>query len=276
MKMFGQLTRTKHIWIPDPLLCKRFNVMNPFPGQKAIDAAKGLVERENQLEQELKSLNDRKYVEQQPIHQTMGKLAFEREQEATVSADNPPMAISSHDNKDEGPAMDYERASMDLFRAIFEEEDVQQDLQLQIEAEGHVSSVHQLPETMAGDSESYLTASSEISHSRKMKGPTFPQFSDTEILGHNIDAPAIDRITDITIIGNQKIQTEDFEEKRALTGSSQQHPKRHERRRHGSKHGRKEGSRTHRSRERRSRGESFSPNSTGSEEVVIWTEKKAV
>ena len=32
MKMFGKLTREEHEWHPHQLLCKRFNVPNPFPG----------------------------------------------------------------------------------------------------------------------------------------------------------------------------------------------------------------------------------------------------
>lgn len=32
MKMFGQLTRETFEWYPDKLLCKRFNVPDPYPG----------------------------------------------------------------------------------------------------------------------------------------------------------------------------------------------------------------------------------------------------
>ncbi|XP_056381726.1 G patch domain-containing protein 1 isoform X2 [Hyla sarda] len=32
MKMFGTLTRDKHEWHPDRLLCKRFNIPDPYPG----------------------------------------------------------------------------------------------------------------------------------------------------------------------------------------------------------------------------------------------------
>uniref|UniRef100_UPI00358F16C2 G patch domain-containing protein 1 isoform X2 n=1 Tax=Myxine glutinosa TaxID=7769 RepID=UPI00358F16C2 len=32
LKMFGKLTREELEWHPDPLLCKRFNVPNPYPG----------------------------------------------------------------------------------------------------------------------------------------------------------------------------------------------------------------------------------------------------
>lgn len=32
MKMFGKLTRETMEWHPDKLLCKRFNVPDPFPG----------------------------------------------------------------------------------------------------------------------------------------------------------------------------------------------------------------------------------------------------
>lgn len=32
MKMFGQLTREAFEWHPDKLLCRRFNVPEPYPG----------------------------------------------------------------------------------------------------------------------------------------------------------------------------------------------------------------------------------------------------
>lgn len=32
MKMFGKLTRETFEWYPDKLLCKRFNVPDPYPG----------------------------------------------------------------------------------------------------------------------------------------------------------------------------------------------------------------------------------------------------
>lgn len=32
MKMFGKLTRETFEWHPDKLLCKRFNVPDPYPG----------------------------------------------------------------------------------------------------------------------------------------------------------------------------------------------------------------------------------------------------
>jgi len=31
MKMFGKLTRETVEWHPDKLLCKRFNIANPYP-----------------------------------------------------------------------------------------------------------------------------------------------------------------------------------------------------------------------------------------------------
>ena len=31
MKMFGKLTRDSYDWHPDKILCKRFNIANPYP-----------------------------------------------------------------------------------------------------------------------------------------------------------------------------------------------------------------------------------------------------
>ncbi|RUS80099.1 hypothetical protein EGW08_012145 [Elysia chlorotica] len=36
MKLFGKLTREEHEWHPHQLLCKRFNVPNPFPGSDIV------------------------------------------------------------------------------------------------------------------------------------------------------------------------------------------------------------------------------------------------
>ncbi|GFN80022.1 G patch domain-containing protein 1, partial [Plakobranchus ocellatus] len=36
MKMFGKLTREEHEWHPHQLLCKRFNVPNPYPGSDTL------------------------------------------------------------------------------------------------------------------------------------------------------------------------------------------------------------------------------------------------
>ncbi|XP_052215401.1 G patch domain-containing protein 1-like isoform X1 [Dreissena polymorpha] len=36
MKMFGKLTREVHEWHPDNLVCKRFNVPNPYPGSTIV------------------------------------------------------------------------------------------------------------------------------------------------------------------------------------------------------------------------------------------------
>jgi hypothetical protein len=34
MQMFGKLTRTVETWVPLPLVCKRFNIKNPFAGKE--------------------------------------------------------------------------------------------------------------------------------------------------------------------------------------------------------------------------------------------------
>lgn len=36
MSMFGKLTREEFEWHPDNLLCRRFNVPNPYPGYVEI------------------------------------------------------------------------------------------------------------------------------------------------------------------------------------------------------------------------------------------------
>ncbi|XP_073515863.1 G patch domain-containing protein 1 [Phyllobates terribilis] len=40
MKMFGKLTRDKYEWHPDRLLCKRFNIPDPYPGSAIIGLPK--------------------------------------------------------------------------------------------------------------------------------------------------------------------------------------------------------------------------------------------
>ena len=38
--MFGRLTRERFEWHPDRVLCKRFNVANPYPGNTMVGVPK--------------------------------------------------------------------------------------------------------------------------------------------------------------------------------------------------------------------------------------------
>lgn len=40
MKMFGKLTRERYDWHPDKVLCKRFNVANPYPDSTIVGVPK--------------------------------------------------------------------------------------------------------------------------------------------------------------------------------------------------------------------------------------------
>ena len=42
MKMFGRLTRERFEWHPDRVLCKRFNIANPYPESSLVGVPGGV------------------------------------------------------------------------------------------------------------------------------------------------------------------------------------------------------------------------------------------
>jgi G patch domain-containing protein 1 len=114
MKMFGALTRTTEEWRPSGLLCKRFNIMNPYKGtqdwDKKIEEKKAAIDIFMEME----------------LPNFMPELAKAKEEAATNKEEN------KDDNKEDGEKKDddeeeeikeEEKPSIDLFKAIFEASD---------------------------------------------------------------------------------------------------------------------------------------------------------
>ena len=119
MNMFGKLTRATEDWYPAPLLCKRFNLKNPHQG-KPVPPSK----KEQQQQQQSSGIGvdllptgfdaptSMEYsVPQQPQQ--------EQEQSATTSTvEN----IQENEEEEEEVIENEERPSIDLFKAIFEDD----------------------------------------------------------------------------------------------------------------------------------------------------------
>lgn len=101
LKMFGRMTRISDSWYPEPLLCKRFNIANPYK-KKAKPASEPSREMDPQLHFEEV---ERAWREHEKV-----KVKTEPEQ--------PPEIIQTT-NDDE--ILEPERPPVDLFKAIFDD-----------------------------------------------------------------------------------------------------------------------------------------------------------
>jgi len=113
MKMFGSLTRSTEEWRPSGLLCKRFNIMNPYKG--AQDWQKKKEERKAAIDV---------FMEME-LPQFMPELAKAKE-EATNADENKSDTKEEGEKKDseeEEDIKEEEKPSIDLFKAIFEASD---------------------------------------------------------------------------------------------------------------------------------------------------------
>ncbi len=121
MKMFGRLTRSTEEWRPSGLLCKRFNIMNPYKGAQDWDKKK----------EERKAAID--IFMEMELPQFMPELANAKGQDAVKNAndeDNKDENKEDEDKKEddeEEEIKEEEKPSIDLFKAIFEASDEEED-----------------------------------------------------------------------------------------------------------------------------------------------------
>ncbi|KAI9473868.1 MAG: hypothetical protein EXX96DRAFT_579691 [Benjaminiella poitrasii] len=150
MNMFGNLTRTVKPFYPNRLVCKRFNVRNPHPDHEfTADNATGRTQAgsKDALSKESMEtlLNERlplKFTSVTPeevessliVHNDPAMKAVipkpsERQQDTEVKAPITGISITTdkNDEEDEGPPLDYERPSMDIFKAIFDNSDTEEE-----------------------------------------------------------------------------------------------------------------------------------------------------
>lgn len=136
MKMFGNLTRTVKPFYPNRIVCKRFNVRNPHPNHDpTADADVGRSQAGNKdalSKESMESmLNERlplKFVSEnqpKPDDVTM-KAVIPKPSERVTDQSAPSTGVDKEvvkDEEEEGPPLDYERPSMDIFKAIFDDSD---------------------------------------------------------------------------------------------------------------------------------------------------------
>ncbi|KAI8976750.1 hypothetical protein BDB01DRAFT_844386 [Pilobolus umbonatus] len=138
MKMFGGLTRTIKPFYPNRLVCKRFNIRNPHPDHEFVpDSAVGRTEAgsKDALSKESMETLLRESVPTQFTSSTKESSADEPPKFQSVEPEKPKtQELASHTEKkttpdadDEGPALDYERPSMDIFKAIFDDSDSEEE-----------------------------------------------------------------------------------------------------------------------------------------------------
>ncbi|KAI8394021.1 uncharacterized protein BYT42DRAFT_609781 [Radiomyces spectabilis] len=157
MKMFGQLTRKVKPFYPARLVCKRFNVRNPHPHHDPNASAGDLSRtqagsREALSEQSMEHmLKDRvpappKPIEHDPALSAVIPKPSERTKDNAEQAPTDvgiPQTTPGSMPPADGPALDYERPSMDIFKAIFEnsedEDEEEQDYEAGALAETGVS-----------------------------------------------------------------------------------------------------------------------------------------
>ncbi|TRY65139.1 hypothetical protein DNTS_022290 [Danionella cerebrum] len=141
MKMFGKLTRDTFEWHPDKLLCKRFNVPDPYPGSQVSQDATSSSKALPQSTSEASHKKSRWDVSEQASEEK-GSLSVLQQNEAafTTHADSAPTApegtVAQFDGKqktgkkekeddedddedDEDEEEEEVRPPMDLFKAIF-------------------------------------------------------------------------------------------------------------------------------------------------------------
>ncbi|XP_035991654.1 G patch domain-containing protein 1 isoform X2 [Fundulus heteroclitus] len=126
MKMFGKLTRETLEWHPDRLLCKRFNVPDPYPGSSVVGLPK--VKRDKFSVFNFLTVPESRETAAPPQPLEPGKKSRwdVSEQEKEKKDEDPPsQAVSegeeqSSDKKaEEEEEEEEQRPPMDLFKAIF-------------------------------------------------------------------------------------------------------------------------------------------------------------
>ena len=147
MKMFGKLTRTTKPFYPSRLVCKRFNVKNPHPDHQGDDASSRRTQaggKQPLSKESVKSIMNNNTLDEftgaadianDPLMQAVIPKPSERAQQEAPAAQNTTEVANTvvtttntaaQEGKDETP-LDYERPSMDIFKAIFEDSDDEEE-----------------------------------------------------------------------------------------------------------------------------------------------------
>ncbi|KAI9002315.1 hypothetical protein BC832DRAFT_114098 [Gaertneriomyces semiglobifer] len=141
LNMYGRLTRSRVDWRPDKLLCKRFNVADPYESKKK---RKGDADEEERSQARPRPQDERRKEKEVLNQRTMDELMFERDRLAAQRTDKNPVPnetvpSNTMDGSDpvgassgslppesahaDAPVEKYERPPMDIFKAIFADSD---------------------------------------------------------------------------------------------------------------------------------------------------------
>lgn len=159
MKMFGNLTRTVKPFYPNRLVCKRFNVKDPHPNHDhTADKAAGRTQGGNKdalskesmetilnerlpLGQKFTSVSEMTESLAQPDDDPMMKAVVPKPSQRNQDFIAPTTGIDTtkkqDTEEDEGPPLDYERPSMDIFKAIFNDSDSEEEEEDKVEEAEH-------------------------------------------------------------------------------------------------------------------------------------------
>ncbi|EPB91661.1 hypothetical protein HMPREF1544_01583 [Mucor circinelloides 1006PhL] len=159
MKMFGNLTRTVKPFYPNRLVCKRFNVKDPHPNHDhTADKAAGRTQGGNKdalskesmetilnerlpLGQKFTSVSEMTESLAQPDDDPMMKAVVPKPSQRNQNFIAPTTGIDTtkkqDTEEDEGPPLDYERPSMDIFKAIFNDSDSEEEEEDKVEEAEH-------------------------------------------------------------------------------------------------------------------------------------------
>ncbi|KAG1126743.1 hypothetical protein G6F42_007530 [Rhizopus arrhizus] len=157
MKMFGALTRTIKPFYPSRLVCKRFNIPNPHPNSGTttdVNAGRSLAGSKEALSKEAMEsiLNERMPLKftsssvEASSDDPLLKSVIPKPSERAPSDDSkaPTTGIEEKQNVDQqendeqydGKELDYERPSMDIFKAIFDDSEEEEEGEEEEEEKG--------------------------------------------------------------------------------------------------------------------------------------------
>ncbi|KAG1688808.1 G patch domain-containing protein 1 [Nymphon striatum] len=124
LKMFGKMTRRKFEWHPEKLICKRFNVPNPYPGSELVGLPKVQKEKYSLFNfLTLTDDSDRTTVDNE------NPVKVEKTKETDKSNENSDQSKNIFDSIPDVMVkkVNEERPPMDFFKAIFASDESSSD-----------------------------------------------------------------------------------------------------------------------------------------------------
>ncbi|KAI8327461.1 hypothetical protein BD560DRAFT_418055 [Blakeslea trispora] len=143
MKMFGTLTRTVKPFYPNRLVCKRFNVRNPHPEHTKTDAEASRTQagsKEALSKEAMESMLNKRMpllTDTDPMMQAVIPKPSERKED--VEKEEKIIKEEEEETEETVAAMDYERPSMDIFKAIFDTDSEEEEEEEKMDIVKHES-----------------------------------------------------------------------------------------------------------------------------------------